>query len=142
MWSSGRSEAALLAALPAPVDIRPVRSSRRFRLRFDEASGTFKLTCPWRSSRRSALAWAAEQREWMEAQLARAEPSIPLVAGASIPIEGRETRILWSASGQRTPMLTSDGTSLISKVRLNVLLAFDAPRADPAVGSIVAEPSA
>ena len=108
MWSSGRSEAALLAALPAPVDIRPVRSSRRFRLRFDEASGTFKLTCPWRSSRRSALAWAAEQREWMEAQLARAEPSIPLVAGASIPIEGRETRILWSASGQRTPMLTSD----------------------------------
>ena len=37
MWSSARSEAALDAALPVPIDIRPIRSARRLRLRFDEA---------------------------------------------------------------------------------------------------------
>lgn len=108
MWSSGRSEAALQAALPAPVEIRPVRTARRLRLRFDEATGAFRLTCPWRTSRRAALAWAADQREWMEAQLARAEPPIPFVPGAIIPIEGGETRIAWSESAPRTPSLVGD----------------------------------
>ena len=77
MWSSARSEAALEAALPLPIEIRPVRNARRLRLRFDEASATLKLTCPWRTSRRAALAWALDQREWIDAQLARAEPGEP-----------------------------------------------------------------
>ena len=52
MWSSGRSEAAAARpALPVPIEIRPIRSARRLRLRFDEASGVLKLTCPWRTSR-------------------------------------------------------------------------------------------
>ena len=105
MWSNGRSEAALQAALPAPVEIRPVKTARRLRLRFDEASATFRLTCPWRTSRRSALSWAADQRDWMEAQLARAEPFIPFAPGATIPIEGRETLIAWSEAGRRSPLL-------------------------------------
>ena len=63
MWSNARSEAALEAALPVPIDIRPMRNARRLRLRFDDASGTLKLTCPWRTSRRSALSWALDQRE-------------------------------------------------------------------------------
>ena len=71
MWSNGRSEAALEASLPAPIEIRRVRNARRLRLRFDSATGTLKLTCPWRQSRRSALAWALDQREWIDAQLAR-----------------------------------------------------------------------
>ena len=44
-------------------------------LRFDEASGGLKLTCPWRTSRRTALAWALDQRDWIDAQLERAEPA-------------------------------------------------------------------
>lgn len=108
MWSNGRSEAALLAALPGPVEIRPVRSARRLRLRFDEATGTFRLTCPSRMSRRSALAWAADQREWMTAQLSRALPAIPFAPGAAIPLEGRDVRILWSESAPRTPTLVGD----------------------------------
>ena len=52
MWSTGRSEAALEAALPVPIDIRPLKTARRLRLRFDEPSGTLKLTCPWRTSRK------------------------------------------------------------------------------------------
>ena len=98
MWSTGRSEAALLAALPVPIEIRPVLNARRMRLRFDEGSGTLKLTCPARTSRAKALAWALDQRDWIDAQLARAVPVEPFVNGAIIPIEGRDVRIVWGAA--------------------------------------------
>jgi Uncharacterized conserved protein len=58
-----RSEAALEAALPVAIEVRPMRNARRLRLRFDEASGTLKLTCPWRTSRKAALTWALDQRD-------------------------------------------------------------------------------
>lgn len=108
MWSSGRSEAALEAALPVPIKIRPMRNARRLRLRFDEAAGTLKLTCPWRTSRRTALAWALDQRDWIDAQLARAEPPQPFQAGASIPLEGRELHIAWCEEWPRTPSISGD----------------------------------
>jgi predicted metal-dependent hydrolase len=105
MWSNARSEAALEASLPVPVEIRPVRNARRLRLRFDDASGTLKLTCPWRTSRRAALAWALDQRDWIDAQLARAEPGEPFEPGSTIPLEGREVRLMWEAAARRTPLL-------------------------------------
>jgi predicted metal-dependent hydrolase len=107
MWSTARSEAALEAALPVPIDIRPLRSARRLRLRFDEANGTLKLTCPWRMSRRAALAWALDQREWIEAQLGRAEPAEPFEPGATIPVEGEEVRIAWNPWAPRAPLLSN-----------------------------------
>lgn len=105
MWSTARSEAALEAALPVPIDIRRMRSARRLRLRFDEASGTLRLTCPWRTSRRAALAWALDQRQWIDTQLARAEPAEPFASGAVIPIDGDEVRIVWDSAARRTPGL-------------------------------------
>jgi hypothetical protein len=105
MWSSARSEAALEASLPAPIEVRRVRGAKRLRLRFDDTSGTLRLTCPVRTSRRAALAWALDQREWIEAQIARALPAEPFAPGALIPIEGVETRIAWSERAPRTPML-------------------------------------
>jgi len=108
MWSSARSEAALAAAFPVPIDIRPMRNARRLRLRFDEAAGVLKLTCPWRTSRKSALAWALDQRDWIDRQLANVEPGEPFVPDAMIPIEGRDVRIAWSARAPRTPQLTGD----------------------------------
>jgi predicted metal-dependent hydrolase len=108
MWSTVRSEAALQAALPVPIDIRPRRSARRLRLRFDEGSGRLKLTCPWRTSRRAALAWALDQRDWIEAQLARAEPGEPFEPGSVIPLEGQDVRIVWDASAPRTAVLIDD----------------------------------
>ena len=108
MWSTSRSEAALEAALPAPIRIRQLKSARRLRLRFDEASGTLKLTCPCRTSRRAALAWALDQREWIEAQLARVEPSEPFAHGAVIPVEGEDVLIASDARAPRTPVL-ADG---------------------------------
>jgi predicted metal-dependent hydrolase len=105
MWSNVRSEAALEGALPLPIDIRPMKSARRLRLHFDEAAGVLKLTCPLRTSRRSALAWALDQRDWIEAQLARAGAPEPFVPDALVLVEGRETRIAWSENAPRTPLL-------------------------------------
>jgi len=105
MWSTARSEAALEAALPVSIEIRPMRNARRLRLRFDEASGTLKLTCPWRTSRRSALAWALDQREWIDAQMARAEAMEPFEPGAAVPFEGKDLRLVWDPSAARTSEL-------------------------------------
>ena len=74
-------------------------------MRFDEASGTLKLTCPLRTSRRKALAWALDQREWIECQLARAEKAEPFLPGAVFPLEGEDVRIVWDAAASRTPRL-------------------------------------
>jgi predicted metal-dependent hydrolase len=108
MWSSGRSEAALAAEFPVPIEIRPVRSARRLRLRYDEGRGILKLTCPQRTSRRAALAWALDQREWIEAQLANALPGEPFVPGAVIPLEGIDTRLVWSGGAFRVPKQVAD----------------------------------
>ena len=108
MWSTARSEAALEAALPLPIEIRPMRNARRMRLRVDDAGGLLKLTCPWRTSRRAALAWALGQRDWIDQQLARAEPMRPFEPDAVIPIEGRDTRIVWDEAAPRTPRLAQD----------------------------------
>ncbi len=107
MWSTSRSEAAFEAALPVPIQVRPLKGARRLRLRFDEAAGVLKLTCPLRTSRRSALAWALDQRDWIEAQLARAEPGAPFVPGATFEIEGESVRIVWDSSMSRKPALAA-----------------------------------
>jgi len=90
---------------PCRIGVRRLRSARRLRLRFDEGAGVLKLTCPWRTSRRAALAWALDQRDWIDAQLARAEPGEPFAPGATIPVEGREVHIAWSDEWPRTPLL-------------------------------------
>ena len=105
MWSIAPSEAALEAALPLPIQIRRLRTARRLRLRLDKSAGMLKLTCPWRTSRRAALAWALDQRDWIETQVARAQPPEPFVAGASIPLEGCEVAISWNEHWPRSPAL-------------------------------------
>ena len=109
MWSNGRSEtAALEAALPVPIEIRPLRSAKRLRLRFDDRAGILKLTCPARTSRRAALAWALDQSDWIATQLRRSPAKIPLADGAVIPVEGRDTRLEWVEGASRHPELSSE----------------------------------
>jgi predicted metal-dependent hydrolase len=105
MWSTGLSEASLEAALPAPIEIRPLKSARRLRLRFDEASGRLRLTCPLRTSRKAALAWALDQRHWIDAQLMRAEPGEPFEPDATILLEGEDVMIAWDPAAPRSPVL-------------------------------------
>ncbi len=111
MSSSARSsDLAVHPGLPVPVEIRSVRNARRLRLRFDERRRVLKLTCPPRTSRRAALAWAAEQRAWVDTQIADVLPGEPYAPGARIPVEGRETRLVWAAGEPRAPRL--DGLEL------------------------------
>ena len=105
MWSTARSEAALEAALPVPIQIRPMRGARRLRLRFDETSATLRLTCPARTSRRKALAWALDQSDWIEAQLARLQPVEPFANDRMFLLEGRDVGIEWTAAYPRSPHL-------------------------------------
>lgn len=104
--SVGRSESlAYHEDLPLPVAIRPLKSARRFRLRFDPARNLLKLTCPARASRRVALAWAVEQRQWVEAQLATALPAEPFVPGARFPLNGTNVLVDWREDEPRAPRL-------------------------------------
>jgi predicted metal-dependent hydrolase len=96
-------------ALPVPVEIRPVRNARRLRLRYDERRRLLKLTCPPRTSSRKALAWAAEQRAWVEAQIRAAGDLEPLSPGAMIPFEGSEVRLVWKPDAPRLPRLEHEG---------------------------------
>jgi predicted metal-dependent hydrolase len=94
------------------VEIRGIRGARRLRLRLDEKSGLLKLTGPLRMNRKAALDWAAEQGQWVQKQLSARLPDEPFVAGARIPLEGREIELVWEESNARTPQL--DGERLIS----------------------------
>lgn len=75
------------------------------RLRFDERSGTLRLTHPSRISRKRALAWAARQKAWVEEQVSSAIPAEPFAPGLLIPIDGEEVELCWSESGPRRPVL-------------------------------------
>ena len=104
MSSTGRSDLLVdTGDLPVPMEIRPLRNARRLRLRFDDARGVLKLTCPAGMSRRKAVAWAVDQREWVLAQVARAPQPEPFVPGAVIPLCGEEIRLVWRADAPRLP---------------------------------------
>ncbi|QIK78711.1 M48 family metallopeptidase [Sphingomonas piscis] len=94
-----------LEALPVPLELRPMRSARRVRLRYDEVRQVLRMTCPAGLSRRRALTWASEQQDWVLAQIARAGEQEVLCDGAVIPLEGQEVRLRWVDSAARTPVI-------------------------------------
>ena len=108
MWLSASSDPHGEESLPLPIEIRPIRNARRMRLRLDEARGILKLTCPARASRRSAIRWALEQREWIDAQLAHQAEHEPFVHGATIPLEGRDVLLIAAPAEPRAARLDRD----------------------------------
>ena len=107
--SNARSKAlAFEESLPVPLLVQPMKSARVMRLRFDAGRNVLKLTCPAWMSRRKALAWAADQQDWVDDQLAKVLPPNPFVPDAFFPLEGREVRILWNPANPRTPLLDGD----------------------------------
>ena len=107
--SSARSKAlAFEQSLPVPLVVRALKSARVMRLRFDSGRNILKLTCPARVSRSAALAWAADQADWIDAQLSAALPANPFAPGALIPLEGRDVTIDWRADRPRTCRLEGD----------------------------------
>ena len=63
-------------------------------LRLDSRHQHLKLTCPRSVPRRQALEWAAGQREWVVAQVAKQGGVVTLAPGAVIPFDGRPTTLL------------------------------------------------
>jgi predicted metal-dependent hydrolase len=106
--STATSEPLTIPGLPWPIELRSLPSARRLRLVLDEPRGLLRLTVPRRVSKRAALDWASGQAAWVEAQLARIEPSEPLVSGASIPFDGRDVLLRWDEHAPRTPRLDGD----------------------------------
>lgn len=112
MSSIGSSEALFqVEGLPLPIEIRGVRGAKRMRLRLDERRVLLKLTGPLRMNRKAALDWAAEQREWVEAQIDTMLPNEPFVPEAHIPIEGCDVELAWEEKAPRTPCL--EGARLV-----------------------------
>ena len=101
--STARSDAALdHPGLPWPIAIRAHPRARRLRLRLDPDKRQLLLTCPPRSSRKAALDWALGQRVWVEAELAKLPSGNPFEPGETIPLEGVEVLLEWSAEWPRT----------------------------------------
>lgn len=111
MWLIASSDRRDEESLPLPIEIRPIRNARRMRLRLDEARGVLKLTCPARTSRRTAIRWALGQREWIETQIARSADDEPFVPGAIIPLEGSDVLLVADPAAPRTAVL--DGNRLL-----------------------------
>ena len=85
-----------------PLIVRRVANARRMRLAVDPRDGSVKLTLPRRGSERAGRKWAETQRAWIEQQLALLPMPRPIVAGGSVPYQGEELRIDWSAKRSRT----------------------------------------
>lgn len=108
MWSTASSDRHDEESLPLPIEIRPIRNARRMRLRLDEARVVLKLTCPARTSRRTAIRWALGQREWIEAQIAGLGDNEPFVPGVTIPFQGRDLQLVAAAAEPRRARLDGD----------------------------------
>jgi predicted metal-dependent hydrolase len=89
------------------------------RLRVDRRTGAVVLTIPRRASERKALAWAAGQRGWIEAQLARVAPPERLLSGAVVPFLGVPHCIQWRPDRPRTVRI-DEGRLLVGGPQENV----------------------
>lgn len=99
-----------LPALPWPVALVIHPRARRLRLRLDPDRGELRLTCPPRSSKRSALAWAASQRDWVETQISALPPGECLTPGATIPFDGKDVVLRRVEDGSR--IVSFDGAAI------------------------------
>ena len=73
------------------------------RLRYDEARGVLKLTCPAAMSRRAPSPGRSISAAGSMPQLQRAEQPEPFVSGAIVPLCGEDVRLVWCAEAPRTP---------------------------------------
>ncbi len=96
--------------LPWPVALIVHPRARRLRLRLDPDRGELRLTCPPRSNKRSALAWAATQRDWVETQIFALPPGERFIPGAKIPFDGKDAALHWVEHAPRTVIF--DGNTI------------------------------
>lgn len=108
--STGPSEHSLTLrnGVRVPLIVRRHAQARRLRMRFDPVKGEARLTVPPRAALKGALAWAAEQSDWIERQCLRMADTVKIEDGAIIPVEGRPMRIVATGTPGRQIALEED----------------------------------
>ncbi|MGF1549595.1 MAG: M48 family metallopeptidase [Sphingomonadaceae bacterium] len=99
------------AAAPSLV-VRRSKRARRLRLSLDPRSGAVRLPVPPGVGEARARAWAAGQREWIEAQRAALAPPAPIRPGMKVPLEGLPVPLDWTAG--RPPGIRLDDGRIIA----------------------------
>jgi len=94
------------------IDVVRNPRARRTRLAVDHVTGRVRLTLPPRISTAAGLRWAAGQRGWIDAQLARLPQPRPFAPGARVPVDDAELLIVWQAGGARR--VVRDGDRLVT----------------------------
>ncbi|MDF0488039.1 SprT family zinc-dependent metalloprotease [Sphingomonas sp. H39-1-10] len=84
-----------------PFEVVRHPRARRARLSVDPASGRVRLTLPPRAPVKAALAWAAGQQAWIDAQRARLPMPRPFAPGALVPFGDETLTIDWDAAHPR-----------------------------------------
>ena len=95
-----------------PLTVRRSAAARGFRLSVDPRDGTVRLSLPARAALRPALTWAEGKRGWVEDALAALPRARPIVAGGTIPYEGREVTVEWREGAPRR-VTVGDGQLLV-----------------------------
>lgn len=103
---------------PINIILRENPRARRMTLRVSARDGRVSLTVPPGVSRRAALEFAAEKRDWLTRHIADVCVRTPLALGDTIPVEGQSVRL--EAAAIRAPRL--EGRALLIPRR-----ASDAP---------------
>lgn len=98
------------------VQVRRSDRARAIRLRVDPRTGTVILTVPNRVSEQKARAWAAGQRDWIDAALARVPAVQRLDDGMEVPLYGLPHLIEWQPKGGAA-IVVQDGRILVDGPR-------------------------
>jgi predicted metal-dependent hydrolase len=107
----------LLLADGATVPVRWVRDARARRLRLLVNERGVRLTVPMRASERSAQAFLAEQRDWLQRTLAKRPPPQAHAALArdvttAVPLRGESLPLRWSEGRFASASVHADGLVL------------------------------
>ena len=91
-----------------PLVIIRRRGAKGMRLSIDPRDASVRLSLPLRAPLRPALAWAADKRAWIEAELAKMPNGDPIAPGMRLCVAGTDVVLDWHASYLRNPGLSMD----------------------------------
>lgn len=100
--------------LAGDLDLDIVRhpTARRVKLSLDPVTGRARLTLPRRAALKSALAWAATKRDWLDQQRDALVPARPFVDGTVLPVADLDLTIRWTPGSRRRVEVDGDQLSL------------------------------
>jgi predicted metal-dependent hydrolase len=88
-----------------PITVRRHARAKHMRLQLDPRHSRVLLTIPVRASEKRALAWAAEQGDWIRAAIADVVPAEGLRPGSILPLYGTPHQVDWQAGASRVVKL-------------------------------------